>query len=164
MRYVLWFRMCPRDICVSLCVSYACLYMHVPPLQPIPSPDKKTSMTPVTSTLSEMKVSKQLRNRIMELEMQNMSLEAEKTVLHETIASQTKTISGLHTQIKSMESDVDRLKTAFSQSSTNVNIWKDQLQSYQNVNDLLTNKIAELSSLHEQFGDILRQSQMDGAE
>ena len=93
--------------------------------------------------------------------MLNMTLEADKTALHETIASQTKTISGLQMQIQQMESDVDRLKTAFSQSSTNVNIWKDQLQSYQNINTMLTNKITELSGLHEQFGEILKQTQME---
>lgn len=98
----------------------------------------------------------QLKARIKELELQNVTLEAEKSSLNETIASQTKTISGLNTIIKQLEADIDKLKAAFQQNASNVSIWKQQLQTYQEVNEQLSRKTTELAELYERFGEILR--------
>lgn len=111
-----------------------------------------------TSSAADIKLINTLRTRIKDLELANVSVEAEKSSLHETIASQSKTISGLQSQVQQLESDIDRLKSAFQQNSANVGMWKQQLQTYQEVNDQLTNKMAELTDLYDKFGDILKQS------
>lgn len=88
--------------------------------------------------------------------MSLVEAEADKSALNETIASQSKTISGLQSQVKQLESDIDRLKTAFHQNSSNVNSWKQQLQTYQDLNEQLTSKMEELQSLYDKFGDVLK--------
>ncbi len=88
--------------------------------------------------------------------MQNVSLEADKSKLNETIASQTKTISNLQNQITQLEADIDKLKSAFQQNSTNVAMWKQQLQSYQQSNEQLSGKITELMDMHDKMGEVLR--------
>lgn len=115
------------------------------------------SVGPSASGLSsDMKQVNILKSRIKELELQNLSLDADRSTLNETIASQSKTISGLQNQIKQLEGDVDKLKSAFQQNTSSVNIWKQQLQTYQEVNESLTNKITEISELYDKIGDVLR--------
>ncbi len=84
-------------------------------------------------------------------------MEADRTALNETIASQSKTISSLQSQVQQLESDIDRLKTAFQQNTANINVWKQQLQSYQETNEVLSNKLGALSALYDQMGEVMKQ-------
>lgn len=98
----------------------------------------------------------QLKARIKDLELQNLTMDADRNGLNETIASQSKTISGLQNQIKQLEADIDKLKSAFQQNASNVTIWKQQLATYQEVNDQLSGKLTELANLYDKFGEILK--------
>jgi predicted nucleic acid-binding Zn-ribbon protein len=107
-------------------------------------------------SLSEAKNIASLKAKIKELELQNVTLEADRSSLNETIASQLKTISSQQSQIKQLEESIDKLKVAFQQNASNVSIWKQQLQSYQEVNEQLSRKMTEMAELYEKFGDILK--------
>ena len=118
---------------------------------------KVSLMAQTTSATGDMKLVNSLKQRVKELEMQNMNLETEKGGLHADIASHLKTVSGLQNQIKQLESDLDKLKNAFQQNTANVQMWKQQLQSYQEMNEALTVKLTTISELHEKLGEVLRQ-------
>eukprot|EP00158_Paraphelidium_tribonemae_P005047 Partr_v1_DN27131_c0_g1_i4_m15454 len=120
------------------------------------TPDAARNVVSDKTAASDARQINTLKSRVKELELQNLTLDGDRNMLNETIASQAKTISGLQNQIKQLETDIDKLKTAFQQNASNVNIWKQQLQTYQQVNDQLTTRLSELTDLYDKFGDILK--------
>ena len=97
-----------------------------------------------------------LKARIKELELSSISTEAERAKLAETTASQAKTIATQQATIKQLESDLEKVKSEYQQNNANVAVWKQQLGTYQEVNDSLSAKMTELAELYEKFGDILK--------
>ena len=96
-----------------------------------------------------------LREKIRLLEAENARLEAEEPAANRTISDLTAQISALEQKIQTLETQISRLKSAFQQNANNVALWKQQLASYQKINDDLVAKLGELNSLYTKFGKVL---------
>ena len=116
----------------------------------------KLSVSNANKENKDAKLIANLKTKIREMELQNLTTENEKIALNETIASQSKTISGLNSQVRQLEEDIDKLKISFQQNASNVAIWKQQLQTFQEVNGQLSDKMSELENLYDKFGEILK--------
>ncbi len=46
---------------------------------------------------------------------------------------------------------------AYQRNKADTNEWKQQLQSYQETNEVLSNKLGALSALYDQMGEVMKQ-------